>query len=285
MSDALPLRLSGFADEIGPDLDLQIGTMRRTGVTHFELRGIGGANVLTFSDGQARDYRRRIEDAGLAVAVIGSPCGKQPIDRPEDQTLDDFKRARDLAGLFGATLIRVFSFYPPGGEGKGPLDPMEGRVVELLSKQAGLLDGTDLTMVHENEKGIFGDTGERCLRLLKGVNSPRLRAAFDFANFVQIGEDPAANWPKLEPFVAHVHIKDAKADGTVVPAGEGVGGVGPILSDAYAGGYRGFVSLEPHLRVAGHSGGETGPALWETAVAALRRVCAAHNVPLEGGAA
>ena len=59
--------------------------------------------------------------------------------------------------------------------------------------------------------------------------------------------------------------------------------VEPILADAYASGYRGFVSLEPHLMVAGHSHGETGPELFELEVMSLRDVCRSINVPLAEG--
>ena len=143
------------------------------------------------------------------------------------------------------------------------------------------LEGRDPVMVHENEKGIYGDVGSRCLDLMQTVDSPKLRTAFDFANFVQCGDDPMNNWPTLKPFTAHIHIKDAVAgSGKVVPAGEGDGQIGPILKDAYDSGYRGFVSLEPHLKVAGHSHGETGPALFKVAADALKKVCREAGVPL-----
>jgi sugar phosphate isomerase/epimerase len=118
---------------------------------------------------------------------------------------------------------------------------------------------------------------------MKSVDSPKLRCAFDFANFVQCGENPADNWPLLKPYTAHIHIKDARAkDGHVVPAGQGDGQIAPILKDAYASGYRGFVSLEPHLKVAGHSHGETGPELFKVAADALKELCKRIEVPLAG---
>ena len=277
------LKLSGFADEIGPDLDEQITVCRDSGVTHLELRSVGGTNVLGFGDEQRREIKRKLDDAGLGVVSIGSPCGKKAVDSPEDELMDSFKIALDMAAHFGAPLIRVFSFYPPGGEGAGPVGPIKGRAVDLLAKQAAILEesGTEVVMVHENEKGIYGDTGDRCLDLMRGVDSPRLRSAFDFANFVQCGEDPLDNWPKLAEFVSHVHVKDAvMGRGKVVPAGEGDGRIGEILEEAVAGGYGGFLSMEPHLRVAGHSGGETGPDLWMTAVRALRGVCEKHGIAL-----
>jgi 3-dehydroshikimate dehydratase len=55
-----------------------------------------------------------------------------------------------------------------------------------------------------------------------------------------------------------------------------------ILKDAYASGYRGFVSLEPHLQVAGHSHGETGPELFKTASDALKAVLTRGHIPLAG---
>ena len=281
------LQLCGFADEIGPDLDEQIAVCQQTGVIAFELRSIGGVNVLQLDESTQRDAKRMLDDAGIGVACIGSPCGKVPVDESDEHILDMFKKAIERADFFGARLIRVFSFYPAGGEGTGPIEPVGPRAIELLQKQAELLDasGIDAVMVHENEKGIYGDIGDRCVELHQAIDHPRFRAAFDFANFVQCGENPSAVWPKLKPFVSHIHIKDAKrGSGEVVLPGEGDGGIGPILKDAYDSGYCGFLSMEPHLKVAGHSHGETGPSLWASAVAALRAVCERHDVPLAGGA-
>lgn len=70
--------------------------------------------------------------------------------------------------------------------------------------------------------------------------------------------------------------------GKVVPAGQGDGQLEPILVDAYRSGYRGFVSLEPHLKVAGHSHGETGADLFKTAADALKALLAKNNIPLQG---
>lgn len=275
------LKLSGFADEISPDLDTQIRVCRETGVTHFELRGVDGVNVLAFDENAKKTIKTKLADAGLGVASVGSPCGKKPIDTPREQLLDMFKKAVEMAHHFGAPMIRVFSFYPEGGEGKGPIEPIRDRVIDLLSAQCDLLVGTDIIMVHENEKGIYGDIGPRCVELMHAVNHPKLRFAFDFANFVQCGQDPLETWPALRPYVAHIHIKDAvKSDGRVVPAGQGDGKLALIIKDAYANGYRGFLSLEPHLKVAAHSHGETGADLWKTAVNALREVCRSIDVPL-----
>ena len=49
----------------------------------------------------------------------------------------------------------------------------------------------------------------------------------------------------LSPYVEYMHIKDAMADGSVVPAGKGIGNLTYLLSQ-----YKGEVlTLEPHLSV------------------------------------
>jgi 3-dehydroshikimate dehydratase len=275
------LKLAAFADEIGPDLDEQVRVCIENGVTHFELRGVYGKNVMDFDSPLRAEIKSKLEANGLGVLSIGSPVGKVAIDKPWNEHFDRFKRAVDLALFFGAPFIRLFSYYPAGGEGKGPLDPHRAEVIERFRQKVEYIKSLPVTMVHENEKGIFGDIGRRCLELMRGVEHPKLRSAFDFANFVQCGEDPAANWPLLKPYVVHIHIKDARmGSGQVVAAGQGDGHIPEILKDAWEGGYRGFLALEPHLKVAGHSHGETGPELFKVAADALKDLCKRQGIPL-----
>lgn len=274
------VHISAFADEIDPNIDTQIKHCRANSVTHIELRSVNKINVLDFPADLRKEIRSKIADAGMGVIAIGSPIGKVAIDKPFAEHLERFKIAVELAQFFNAPLIRVFSYYPAGGEGKGPLAPLRDEVVDRFRKKLELIDKLPITLVHENEKGIYGEGGKHCLELMTAVNSPKLRSAFDFANFVQAKEKPADNWKLLKPFSTHIHIKDAKsATGQVVPAGQGDGDVEPILVDAYKSGYRGFLTLEPHLKVAGHSHGETGPELFKTAADSLKGILDRNNIP------
>jgi 3-dehydroshikimate dehydratase len=274
------LQLCAFADEISPDLAKQIDVCRDTGVTHFELRSVGGVNVLDLTKPARNDVRTRLRDAGLAVAVIGSPIGKVRIDEPWPQHFDRFKLAVEMAQFFSAPMIRLFSYY-------GPADgsPVANHRDEILSRFRQKVEHVrdfPITLVHENEKAIFGDNGQRCIDLMKSIDSPKLRSAFDFANFVQIGERPAANWKLLRDFVVHIHVKDAVlATGKVVPAGQGDGDVEPILADAWSTGYRGLLSLEPHLAAAGQFSGFSGPELFKVAVEALKQILQRQKITIE----
>lgn len=275
------LKLAAFADEISPNLDDQIRVCKANGVQYFELRGVAGKNVLDFDKPLQNEIKSKLASNGMGVISIGSPIGKVALDKPFSEHLDRFKIAVDLALFFESPFIRVFSYYPPGGEGKGDISPHRNEVIDRFRKKVDYVKNLPVTLIHENEKGIFGDIGPRCVDLMKSVNSTKLRSAFDFANFVQCGDNPLENWPGLKPFTVHIHIKDAVAgSGKVVPAGKGDGHIGEILADAWKSGYRGVLSLEPHLKVAAHSHGETGEHLFKVAADALKDVCKANGVPL-----
>ena len=113
--------------------------------------------------------------------------------------------------------------------------------------------------------------------MIKAVDHASLRFLWDSANFIQVGEARVVErgWPLLKDFIGAVHIKDAVlADGHVVAAGEGDGQLPLLLSLLKEEGFQGFLTLEPHLKVAGHSTGFTGPELMAYAVKALRQVMA-----------
>ncbi len=261
--------LSGFGDEIDPEPEVHLPVLASEGIRYLDLRAAWGTNVLALSDDQLTRLAILLADHGVQVSAVASPLGKSPIGEAVGPTLDGLRRALDVAEMFGAPFVRVFSFYPPAGE-----DPERSRseVIDRLGRMVREAEAADRTLLHENEKGIYGDTPARCLDLLASVDSPRLRAAWDPANFVQVGVRPFADgFAALRPFVAYVHVKDALLEtGEVVPAGEGDGEWRPTLAALKESGYDGFFSLEPHLKAAGPSSGFSGPDLFRTAAGALQ---------------
>lgn len=275
------LKLAAFADEISPELDEQIRVCKENSVTHFELRGVYGKNVLDFEPALRKEIKQKLGDNGMGVVSIGSPIGKVKINDPWEKHFERFKVAVDAAEFFGAPLIRIFSYYP--ADKSDNILRHRDEIVRRMQIMVDYVKGRNVTLVHENEKDIFGEKGAQCLDMMQAVNSPQFRTAFDFANFVQAGEKPLDNWPGLKPYTVHVHVKDAVlGSGRIVPAGQGDGQIGPILSDAYESGYRGFLSIEPHLAAAAQFSGFSGPHLFKTAVDALKDLCRRNNIPLAG---
>jgi len=273
------LKLAAFADEISPDLDEQIRACTANGIAYIELRGVNNKNVMDFDQALCAEIKSKLSANGMAIACIGSPIGKVKISDPFPPHLDRFKHAVDLAEFFGAPLIRIFSYYPP--QKSQDMRPHRDEVLRRMQAKVDYVKYRNVTLVHENEAEIYGERAQQCLDLLATIDSPKLRCAFDFANFVVAKENPLENWPILKPFLAHIHVKDAKlSDASMVPAGQGDGQIEPILSDAYNSGYRGFLTLEPHLSVAGRFSGFTGPDLFKAATDALKSICRRNNIPL-----
>lgn len=277
-------KLSAFADEISPDLNAQIATAKACGVTHFELRSVNKVNVLDFDDTLKAEVKAKLDAAGIGVAAIGSPVGKVPIDQPWEGDHElRFRRAVELAHYFNAPLIRLFSYFNTKS-GESVLKHRD-EVIRRFRAKVAYIDSikSPVTLVHENEKEIYGEMGRECLDLMKTIEHPRLRSAFDFANFVQCKERPLPIWPSLKPYSVHIHIKDALlASGKVVPAGQGDGDVAAILIDLAKSGYSGFLSLEPHLAAADTFSGFSGPELFTVAANALKDICRKHHLPLAG---
>ena len=74
-----------------------------------------------------------------------------------------------------------------------------------------------------------------------------LKAVFDFANFIQCGQDPWDAYSVMKPYIEYIHVKDArKADGVIVPAGKEMETSRKSLKDLFEHGYKDLFP-EPHL--------------------------------------
>lgn len=269
--------LSGFADEISPDLDEQCRVLRDLGISHIEFRSAWSTNVLDLDDEQLARVAKTLGEAGLRTSSIGSPIGKVGVLDDFDAHLARFDRALHTAAVLQAPYIRLFSFFIPEGD-----DPAAHRdeVMRRMSALTARAAGHDVILLHENERKIYGDTAERCLDLIESVGSPLLRVAWDSANFVQCGVRPFTDaYPLLRPHLEYVQIKDARAvDGEVVPAGEGDGELRETVRALRADGFDGFFSLEPHLALAGTMGGFSGADLFTRAHAAFTGLLSAEGI-------
>ncbi|HEY4025891.1 MAG TPA: sugar phosphate isomerase/epimerase family protein [Candidatus Dormibacteraeota bacterium] len=283
MSDRWPL--SAFGDEAAADLEEQVRALREEGIGHVEFRAAWGVNVVELGPDRLDAAARVLREAGIGVSAIASPVGKAPLDGDPSDELGRLSAALDAADRLGTSLVRVFSFHVPDGR----YDEHRDEVLRRMTALAELAARRGATLVHENESHIYGDTAERCRDLVESVGSPALRIAFDPANFVQCGVRPMAEaWPLLREHVTHVHIKDAvsvERDApypapappgalmlSVRPAGEGDGEVLELLRELDRTGYRGYLTLEPHLHF--HSADLDGPGRLHVATAALRRLLA-----------
>lgn len=237
--------ITGFADEIAPDLETQVSSVKKLGISHIEMRGVDGDNLIFHNDEKVKMIKAYLDENGIKLSALGSPLGKIGITDSFEPHFEAFKRAVEIAHMMETPNIRMFSFYIPQDKA---LTEYEGEVFDRLGKFADYASANDVVLLHENEKGIYGEKAAECKKIMETFYGEHFKAIFDFANFVQAKENTLEAYQLLKPHIAYIHVKDALMEnGSVVPAGMGDGNVACILKDLRNNGYDGFLSLEPHL--------------------------------------
>ncbi len=239
--------LSAFADEASPIFDEQLRILREENIPLIELRGADGKNCADLTLEEAATLRQKLDAAHIGLSALGSPYGKAFLADPFDDHLAKFRHGLELCKVLGASRIRMFSFYPAPG-----MSPEEARpeVLRRLGIMIDLAEQAGIQLVHENEKGIYGDDIARNADLLNHFG-PCLGFAFDPANFIQCGVKPIEAYAALHDRITYMHMKDALlADGAVVCAGHGDGQVPSIiaqLNQERDGDV--ILTVEPHLTI------------------------------------
>lgn len=238
------IKIYAFADEASPNIDEQITALKRNGLDGLEIRNVDGVNVSDITLEKAKEVKTKLDANGLITWSIGSPIGKIDIEKDDFKAhLEKLKHTLEIADILESKNIRIFSFYMP--EGKDASD-YKNEVIDRLGQMCEIAKTHNVFLCHENEKGIYGDIPERCLEIHKAI--PKLKGIFDPANFVQSNSDTLEAWDMLKDYIYYMHIKDAKIDGTVVPAGMGDGNVEKVVKNFIEKGGNSF-TIEPHLTV------------------------------------
>jgi len=280
--------LSAFGDEISPDFANQLSVLDKVDIDRLDLRSIDNTNIVYLEDSTIQSVQNQLADAGISVTVIGSPVGKVDItggaERSATRTttgrdatsfedqLDRLDRALDLADMFDANYVRVFSYYTPDGERP---ESYRDEIVRRTEQKVERAAEADVVLLHENVPGIYGASPQRLKDLLTTIDSPHFRAIFDAANLYKYGSNPFPDaFHQLDEYIECIHIKDAAkmADGTVemVPIDEGEVDLESILRAYREVHPDGWLSLEPHLSLANPENGLTGSDAFVEQVHALR---------------
>lgn len=230
------IRLCAFSDEAATDLDGQIDALTRNGITLTELRSVDGKNVSEFSESQAAKICAALRASGISVWSVGSPLGKTDLTVSDAEWEQSVKRICGIANALQTDKIRAFSFYGAYGQG--------ARVIERLNFAARIARTFGVTLYHENEKDVYGDTLERVTELMNNLEGWEF--VYDPANYIQVGEK-AEDTLAVAKRCSYYHIKDVIANtGELVPAGEGDGKIAELIKLINK---NTVLTIEPHLAV------------------------------------
>lgn len=234
---------SAFADEAADDLDGQIAALKRNGIGYIEPRFIDKKGILTLTENELLEMKKKLDEADIKVGSLGSPIGKYPIEDSFELHLEDFKKALRTAKLLGTDKIRMFSFFHK----ETALADCRKEVLRRLGIMTEMAKAEGITLCHENEAHIYGELPAEVADILSNVEG--LGGIFDAANYVMAGADAMEGAKVTLPYLSYIHIKDAEyASQTILPAGEGEGHILEVLdmvNDAIDAPV--MLTLEPHL--------------------------------------
>lgn len=243
----MKVTISGFYDEISFKLDDQLAALEALGEKYMCPRTLDGKNIADYTAEEfASVIKPKLDAKGIKFSSIGSPIGKVGISDEEgyQKQLAKLSELVKIAKLMDCKYIRIFSFLLPSSD-----DPAIYRD-EVIKKMRGYLEvarGSGVILLHENEKGIYGNVASRCLDLYKTLDDPGLKLIYDASNYIQCGDDPVAAFDLLRDYTVYYHIKDCDKETKVeVPLGTGDGNYDYIFAELKKCGYEGFMTLEPH---------------------------------------
>ena len=237
--------ISGFYDEITPMLKGQIAVMKELGEHYMCPRLIDGKNIANFT---LEEFKANVypvlQENDIHFSSIGSPIGKIDIDDEAgyEKQKKQLTELVKIAQLMECKYIRVFSFF------YGNRDPysITDKVIEKMRGFLEIAKDTGVTLIHENEKKIYGDVPDRVMNVYNALHSEGLELCYDASNYVQCDVDPTEAFDMLVDKVVYFHVKDCSKYKVEVPLGTGLGNYEHIFSVLKQRGYTGFFTLEPH---------------------------------------
>ncbi|MBW2306954.1 MAG: sugar phosphate isomerase/epimerase [Deltaproteobacteria bacterium] len=225
-------RLGVVTDEIDQDLELALEVARELGLRNVDLNTLWGKNIVELTNAEVEHAADLLNTYDIKVGVLCSPCfkslaldrlGQGSINRQEAflEHLRDLERGMDIAPIFGTTLVRVFSCRRPNMAGLGnpsPRHPLGGeikpedreRIAEGLTVAAAKASDRGITLVLENVRSCYANSGHNAAVLLDRVGSDHLRCLWDPGNSFVSGQYPyPEGYLEVKPFIKHVHFKNA----------------------------------------------------------------------------
>ena len=242
----VPFKLGVITDEVSQDIFEAGEFAERHGLDCIEIRSLNDRLPFAFTDSDIDDIRASAEKYSLDVCAISAPLYKCDFDDSAaiEEQIKSFEQCAIRANQIGAKMIRGFDFWDSGVS-------LEQRA-EKFYKIAEICEKYNIICVLESDPAVHSSTPHKLAELLNTINHPHIRALFDPGNEIWVTEKASVDaYDVLKPYIAHIHIKDAKIiDGKpdAVMVGSGLVDYETLFKKLITDNYDGSVILETHYR-------------------------------------
>jgi sugar phosphate isomerase/epimerase len=221
---------------------------RTYGYEAVELRALGGdIDLLARPEFQPRavaETRAFFAGHDLPICCVDTSCSFHMADAEERRkNVEVAARHAELAAELGAPLVRVFPNEIPAGATRAQT---RDRIAASLQELAALVPAG--VRVGLETHGDFA-AGAAAADLVRLVGRPQIAIIWDAANAYASGEPVAEAARAVAPYLAHVHLRDARPQGGGRPwrpvlTGRGRVPLAEVIGALRAMGYDGYISFE-----------------------------------------
>ena len=218
------------------------------GYAAIELRAVGGDLDLLerpeFQPGAIETTRRWLADQPLSICCVDTSCTFDSRDADERrQQVEVAVRHCKLAAVLGASLIRIFPDKIQTGATRAKTrDNIAACLGEVARRSP---DGVRVCL---ETHGDFA-RGQAAAEIIRLADHPNVALIWDVANSVAAGDSIEESAHEVGPYLAHVHLRDARPikdheHWLPVLAGRGAVSFTAAVNALRGLGYDGYVSFE-----------------------------------------
>ena len=218
------MKFSIITDMLGLDsFEESLKTAKELGFEYIDLRGkLDGDTVDSISLEKAKELSDLVDKHNLKVTTLSSwavnPCtfsGPSSYDNFDDKHHENMSkeldRLFDLADVFSAPYIRVYSLHKQDGFYNWTDSEKEKEYknnAEVMRKHADHAQKRDKVLLMENEPPTLASTCVELGILLNYVEHPNLKINWDITNGWRAGEYPTVEtYEHIKGHVVQTHLK------------------------------------------------------------------------------
>jgi len=224
-------RISIINDEVSDNLDEVVKFLHKQKLKYVEIRSIGKKNILDIPEWDLKKYGDSLRKNNISVSCIASPILKW---LPKEHNIlkerngskfdsfyfkgidNNFEKAFEVANIFNAKYIRIFSFLKYNNFNIKHLEIPMARLKVLAEEHNKVL-------LMENEPACNLNSIKDLELFVRLYGNNRLKLLIDIGNLYKnddcLSEEELE---KIKDFIEYVHIKDYSfSSKNYVPLGEG----------------------------------------------------------------
>jgi sugar phosphate isomerase/epimerase len=254
------MKLGIVADEIDRDFGRAARVGMKLGLYRYEIRNLRSGRAPLCDTAELREVEEIVEREGIEITALSPGLFKYVEDEAgfQREMRELYPQAAELAHRWKLPGLITFGFHKPGAIEENasslPSRPVPDSVVDWLARAGEQAAADGLLLMIEPEPICWADTATVAAQLIGRSRSTVLRINYDPGNVAWLQQrDPLDDFDAAARWIANVHVKDllptapGAARPEFVPAGEGMINFGRHFAALHGAGYRGAISLEPHM--------------------------------------